>query len=322
MSSGNTERLSVVALALLTAVLLASVFYNRSKSSPTPLEESPETPAVASQDDLVSEIEMHADGVDIVFPGNHPVQVIWRRPPHLDYDFGDEGQDYQTLRGIAESGDGAAAYLLSDLLDRCVSAFATREGMENALNGLRQTSSIVFPGNEYETHFDDSEAGVSTAIEHIRRTFEDCQGVSAEQKSESADWLQQSADTGFLPAMMERAYEVDDHEVAIKLFTQAWESGESGALQGLSKRYYANWQAGLDPTGKVHAYATLYLYTQIVEAGLGPDTGHGEIAGRQLARIQKTLDQATADMFDQEIDEAIAIATSMLESNGNCCFGM
>ena len=312
-------------VTVVVAVGLLALFFQNTGSSDTPGSGNNAGALLGAEADpsnFVTKSGAHAAEADISFSDNDPVRITWRQPPFLGYKLEPEDRGYKSLSARAEAGDEIAAYLLSELMNRCSTAFETQEEMEAAIDWLQQTQTIVYPDSVQEIGIANPEKHIPVAIQHIRALFETCSGITAEQKSESGIWLQRSADVGFLPALMELAYKEENHETAIRLFTQAWEIGDSEALKGLSERYYANWQSGVEPNDKVRAYASLYLYTRISEAGMGPGTGHGEIAARQLARIQETLDRATTDMLSHELDEAIEIARSMIESNSHCCFGI
>ena len=110
--------------------------------------------------------------------------------------------------------------------------------------------------------------------------------------------------------------------MAIHLHNEVWQAGEARALDGLMNRHYANYRTGLDSQGKVKAYASLYLYARIAEQALGPGTGHGRIAAREIQYLQQSLDEATSELRDHEIAEGIDLAMEMLNANSNCCFRM
>lgn len=258
--------------------------------------------------------------VILVFPDTDPIQITWRPRPSADISL--DPNDYESLKAYAQAGNSYAAYLLSQLLANCMRAFATSEEMESAIDRLQQTHRIVYPDSDQEVRIADPEQTIPIAVQRIRQQFEKCAKVPASERTMSDSWLQLASDSGFLPAIMDQAYGEKCNEAAIRLFEQAWHFGDAEALLAMSQRYYNNWKSGIEPTDKVRAYATLYLYTRVTEAGMGPGTGHGETAARELASIQQTLDTATADMYDHELQQAIDIAAAMIRSNPSCCFQM
>jgi hypothetical protein len=313
----------ITIIAAGATVLLMLHFQNEGISVMPEVDDASVSSTTAS--DSVESVNIshgHAAQAVIEFPDNNPIKITWRRPDGANPPLNRDDWGYETLKTRAESGDEHAAFFLSALLKQCGQAFESEGQMQAAIDNMDQTHTIRFPGTDYESHIRNPERDIPLLTKGIRKLFDSCYGITAEQKMESSDWLQRSADGDHVPAIIEIANREEDNEIAIRQFTQAWDAGEGQVLLELSERYYANYQSGVEPTDKIRGYAALYLYTRIVEAGMGPDTGHGEIAGRQVAQAQQTLDRATADMLAHEIDEAIVLARSMIDENPNCCFGM
>lgn len=310
-------------LAVVVAILFVLLFQNESTSGMPVVDYMPVLSAIEVDSiESVSRSQSHAAQAVIEFSDDNPIKITWRRRdgPRTPIERNEWG--YESLKARAESGDEFAAYYLSTLINQCGQAFESQEQMNTAIDRLEQTHTIVFPDSDREVHVSNPERDIPLLIQGVRKLFDTCYGITAEQKLEASTWLQRSAEGGHIPAITELAFKEEDHEIAIRQFTLVWDDGEAGALEALSQRYYANYEGGAQPTDKIRAYATLYLYTRIIEAGMGPGTGHGEIAGRQVGRIQKVLDRATSEMLPHEIDEAIKMARAMIEENDNCCYRM
>jgi hypothetical protein len=313
-----------VSISVVAAAILLMLFLQKEGTSGMPVVDDTMVPSTteARSSGSGSESPSHPAEALIELSDDNPITITWRRrdgarPPIERNEWG-----YESLKARAESEDEYAAYYLSTLLDQCGQAFESQEQMNSAIDRMEQTHTIVFPDSDHELHINNPERDIPLMSQGIRDLFGTCYGITAEQKLESSSWLQRSAEGGYMPAVAELALNEEDHEIAIRQFTRVWEDGDAEALQVLSQRYYANYQSGVQPTDKIRGYASLYLYARIIEAGMGPGTGHGEIAGRQVQRIQKVLDRATGDMLPHEIDQAIEMARSMIKENDSCCYGM
>ena len=149
--------------------------------------------------------------------------------------------------------------------------------------------------------------------------FENCAGLSKEQRSEQAEWLKTAADLGESLAMIEYSRDIADNDIAIDFLNRAWKTGDIEALPFLAKRYGQSYESGENPQNKVRAYSTFYAYNQLIRAGL---EGHGDIASRWVKRNQIELDQLEKTLHQHEIEQGRELAEQLVQSNENCCIRM
>ncbi|HNP66077.1 MAG TPA: hypothetical protein PKH39_19270 [Woeseiaceae bacterium] len=199
-------------------------------------------------------------------------------------------------------------------------AFDTEEDLENAIDILQQTHTVHFPNMATPATLTDHEQ-IPTVIQQMTSRYEDCSGVDLKHETETTDWLKVAAERRVPIAMIEYANQIADPQEAIAWFEGAWIEGDAEGLLYMSNVYFDNYYNGRNPGDNVNGYAALLTYTLLVDAGMG-GSDHGAVAHRQVQRVKDQLEQAKESLRQYELDEAAVLASKLISSNPNCCFGM
>lgn len=255
----------------------------------------------------------------IEFPDGDLLDIRWRRHPKAGVELTENlSQDYDVLRHAAEGGDGLAAQMLYENIFTCQKTYATREELEHAIDTLQQTNVIPQPDTGITAHITEPEK-IDEIIENLRRQYASCSRLSIEQRDDEQKWLELAVANGNSLAMLEYGRALEDPVQAGRLFQQAWFLGNADALSFLADRYRESYENGVAPDDKVRWYAALYVFSRLLDAAHGGETG---VAARWAQRNRAILDEATKDMLPHELDEAVELAKQMIRSNSNCCFEM
>jgi hypothetical protein len=147
----------------------------------------------------------------------------------------------------------------------------------------------------------------------------DCAGISAEQTTESHDWLLRAARGGDYLAGQEWATTLGDTQEGFDAWEARWRQGDPVALQALSRLYDAGVPAstgGTPDATRAHAYRIVDFHVR--EAVYGQFKGLGST---QLRRSE-SVRAAGGRLNPQQHAEALALAKEILAGNPNCCRGI
>lgn len=293
------------------------------------LDSSPVEASTAKEDNLDagsnrsyknSDPQHNHDPRTITFPGGSKVEVVWRRRPTEAFNLTEPvAQHYTSLRRKAEAGNRFAALNLHAVLEGCRQAYDNEDAQKAAVELAYQTHMLQTAEMPEPMRIGEPEKLEEYIQIALRDPYRNCQGITAEQKAESLDWLKMAADLGHSLAMIEYSRTLNDGNAAEEYLMNAWESGDAEALRFLAERYQASYDSGVTPESNVKAYAAYYAYTRILESGL---TDHGSIANRWLSRNKQDLASMTEKMQAYEIEEAVKLAEEMIRENRKCCFSM
>jgi len=258
----------------------------------------------------------------VCFPNGATVQVIWRRP-EVDTEFLPEpyARHHEDLVSRAQQGDTVAALSLHEMLGYCQSAYVSEARLNEALEILHQTHRFKTPDlpepvllakPEKIPHFE----------ANLIRDFQRCKDLEREDIDNREQWLKVAATGDSTGARLKYGSTIEDHKVALPYFESAWEMGDIEALTLMASIYRHQYNTGEVPTDNVRAYAMYLAYAQLLDATMGPRSGHGQIAARQVARVQSNLADRASELQQHEIEEAIKIAITTVEDNKACCFGL
>jgi len=258
----------------------------------------------------------------VCFPNGARLHVTWRRakydiePLPEPYD-----QLYKDLVARAQHGDTKAALSLHEMLGRCQSAHVSEARLNEAIEILHQTHRLMTPAFDEPQRLAKPEKAPHFEEELIRN-FQRCKGLTRKDIDDRNQWLEIASTGNSTRAKLMYGSTIEDHKVALPHFESAWEMGDIEALPLMASIYSHQYSTGEVPTDNVRAYAMYLAYAQLLDATMGPRSGHGQIAARQVARVQLSLADRASELKQHEIEEAIDIAITTVRDNKACCFGL
>ena len=248
----------------------------------------------------------------VVSPSGVTIRLV--RRPHLYVPAPPYGPAYALLEPAARAGDHAAQYRLSLLLYECRDVPADQAGLDQTIETTYETHrrggwDVDDPANEERT---------------LRRRYQECDGVPAEQRGQYRDWLKQAADSGLMEAQLDlplhlppgdycqyisecspeqRAKQEALDQQAVDYLGRARDAGSAAALWT-----FGSWYAEGDvlPQDNVEAYASFNALDQVFAA-----------AGEQQ-RFDAMLADLRSHMRPADLAQAEA-RTQQILSNPNCC---
>ncbi len=235
----------------------------------------------------------------VLMPGSEPIPVQLRRvilvhPPYqptrklLD--------QYQTLTGLARSGDAAAARMLAKALENC---------------------SIV--GS-------DKNAPMGTAYSQgYRSSFSYCEGVTDDHVLEAEFWAKLAAEGGDYVGIQTYAHMLGPGQERLAVMQSFWDDGNISALPTLSAEYFVGSHGGSgSKPDYVRAYAYHLIYTKVhesVKTSNGDATApSGTKVGSAIA-LENHLNYLGGFLSPRDQAQAEKLAAQLLAQNGNCCTG-
>jgi len=227
--------------------------------------------------------------------------------------------DFETLKQLAQGGNGAAAYRVYLFQVQCSSVPSTSDALEGAVAQMYETYSIPDSTSESGTRQLGSETDIGAMERRMRAHYARCQNVYDEAKHEkdSLDYLQIAADAGVYGATLEyaRRLENDDVESAVQYFDKAWNHGDVNAALALGNIYLKGY--GAETPNRLKAYAYTYLGTQLSAAFYDGQKGDAfDIVRPIVAERSKKL---LAEFYPSESEAATPLAKAVLKENSNCC---
>lgn len=248
----------------------------------------------------------------VVSPSGVTIRLV--RRPRLYVPAPPYGPAYALLEPAARAGDHAAQYRLSLLLYECRDVPADQAGLDQTIETTYETHrrggwDVDDPANEERT---------------LRRRYQECDGVPAEQRGQYRDWLKQAADSGLMEAQLDlplhlppgdycqyisecspeqRAKQEALDQQAVDYLGRARDAGSAAALWT-----FGSWYAEGDvlPQDNVEAYASFNALDQVFAA-----------AGEQQ-RFDAMLTDLRSHMRPADLAQAEARTQAIL-SNPNCC---
>ena len=242
------------------------------------------------------------------------VSIRLLRRPRLSVPAPPYGPAYALLEPAARAGDHPAQYRLGLLLYECRDVPADKAGLEQTIEHTYETRrrggwDVDDPSNEEQT---------------LRRRYQECDGVPAEQRGQYRDWLKQAADAGLMEAQLDlplhlppgdycqyisecspeqRAKQEALDQQAVDYLGRARDAGSAVALWT-----FGSWYAEGDvlPQNNIEAYADFSALDQIFGAA-----GEERRFGGMLSDLGNRLRPA-------DLAQAQARAKEIL-SNPNCC---
>lgn len=276
----------------------------------------PSTPVSALPDNLIHENEIkqtvNRDESSILFDDGDVIPIRWHQKPIPSIDRSGAREDnYAIWRSQAEAGNEEAAFVLWTMLNSCKFAYQKPEELDNALNITRQTQTIKLPGMD-QAHFVTRESAEDWE-RILLMSFENCVGITDEQKSERNKWLKMSSDAGYPLAMMEYSAVKKDFESAMELEQTRWRSGDVDAMFKLYELYQQEYESGARPENKIIAYSHLLVFHRISEQKWAASS-------KNMQHFKPKIDEAAARLQPYELEQATVMAKDMIRSNPNCCF--
>lgn len=236
----------------------------------------------------------------------HRPSLIRPGPPY--------GPAYSRLEPLARGGDKAAQYQLGLLLYECRDVPNDTAALEQAISNTYQT--------RRRGGWDVSDPAMEE--QSLRRRYEECAGVPADQRDRYHQWMRQAADAGLMEAQLDLQHHLpqDDYcqylsecspemrakqealdKEALDYTGRARDAGSAAALWT-----FAAWYSEGDvlPQNNVEAYASFNALDQIF------------VADGQARRFDSTLSELRSRMRPADIEQADARTRELL-SNPNCC---
>ncbi len=238
---------------------------------------------------------------------------LLRRPP-LNVPAPPYGPAYARLEPMARSGDKAAQYQLGLLLYECRDVPNDTAALEKTIETTYETRSrggwdVDDPAGEEHT---------------LRRRYEECAGVPAEQRAKYRDWLRQAADAGLIEAQLDlprhlppgdycqylsecspdqrTRQEALDKE-SVDYLGRARAAGSAAALWTFGAWYS---EGDVLPQNNIEAYASFNALDQIF------------LADGQQRRFDAMLADLRSRMRPADLEQADSRTREIL-SNPNCC---
>jgi hypothetical protein len=305
------RRLALLAAAILTLLLAAWYWFGNTDGVLGP----PVRVAVTSPADPIAATDAAAPQQTerrVVSASGVTIRLL--RRPRLSVPAPPYGPAYALLEAAARAGDHPAQYRLGLLLYECRDVPADKAGLEQTIETTYETHrrggwDVDDPANEEKT---------------LRRRYQECDGVPAEQRGQYRDWMKQAADAGLMEAQLDlplhlppgdycqyisecspdqRAKQEALDQQAVDYLGRARDAGSATALWT-----FGSWYAEGDvlPQNDVEAYASFNALDQVFAA-----------AGEQQ-RFDAMLTDLRSRMRPADLEQAEARTRELL-SNPNCC---
>jgi hypothetical protein len=229
-------------------------------------------------------------------------------------------EQYAQLRNLAEAGDPVAARTLFRELKRCRRAYSSKESLREATEKLRRDRLIVLPASSGRPplRVPDGEDLSLAEDNWLKKPFEQCAGITEEQKAEAIRWIEISAAANDYQGLQEYALELGYTPAGVEAWERIWDMGYKAALAPLARLY----TLGVPPiTGGqadyVHAYAYRFIGYKLMEAAYQGSTTANHL--RHLSGLRDGLNHTAGFMSPAQIEEATTLAENLLAANPNCC---
>jgi hypothetical protein len=226
---------------------------------------------------------------------------------------------YAELVRMAQQGDGAAARSLHKWLGVCQRAYGDETSLHNAIARLHADRVVISPDATRPPIVLPVGADVKEFEKlELRRPYEFCSGITAQQKAEAPRWLDVAVQAGDFQAVQEYAVQLGDTAEALKIWDTLWqEQGFRGSLSPLAIRY-SNGVAG-GPPDYVRAYAYKLIELKLLEAAYQDSASPN--SRNMLGAMQESLRYTGGFLDPQQTAAATALAKQLLAENPNCCSG-
>ena len=273
--------------------------------------------------------------VDEVSPGNAdgaptitrdestelPASVRWREHPvrSIEHHTGEWPEKYQHYRQLAEQGNGIAAHVLANMVLGCAHVeFETREQLETAVTQMRETYTYFSPTNGQLVTLD-AQDNIELLIDIATKSFEQCEGLTLDERRSTVKWYEVSANHGYSLGMLDYANTLSDPIVARDLRWRAWQIGDANGLLAYARDLRDAYDSGAEPDAKFEAFVAMHAFVTLRLArygGADPDN----VVGRINHSYQAELDALAILLFPEDLEAGKKQATDLLRMNPNCCY--
>jgi hypothetical protein len=303
----------------LFAIVLISIFFvgnrddaiNPEELAPVQQRQNLTLPQVSRQPEDVLASYTESDNR---VSNEEMIVINWYAPQHhtLVHPQGTPLENYNYYKLASEAGFGLASYQLAIMMERCRQAFLTREDLEKAILEMNSTSTLVVPYAVRSLPVTNPGTWVKGAV----NDFEYCEGFTADQRDDSAMWLELAANQGLTKAMIHYGWKLhyQGPQAQVQLFESAWRLGDADALQWLAQGLFQIYDQGIDPTAKVPAYAAMHAYVTLLRSA--PE----RLGESWISSAQARLDEMAINLMPSEIEAAVGQSRELINENGNCCF--
>lgn len=336
-TSRIVQALSVLLVATVGVAILSSYIFSSAKKTQVPrvslqdadTQRDDVAPAARlidpvgatrSTDRVPKGIKHHGVG-EIVFPDGETV-VVKPLPMSIgDIPAGPAREIYGILQHAAENGDGEAAYFLFSRLRECSAVPSDKAELAAVVDEIQSTH-MISPGADGRKQYVEEITGY---LEWLTKRYEDCEGLTREQRGEAQEWLAVSAEAGYLHAknmyaeiyllpLLEDAKAVlpgNRAENAVGWLLSARDAGSIRALKHVGFLY----ASGINVDGlslkpdPIEAYAHLYAYWKIQQVEGSQDN---------VQQIAYGLERVGYYLNPYQLDAALDRAKALLRS-ANCC---
>ncbi|MGH8237022.1 MAG: hypothetical protein ACREXP_08370 [Steroidobacteraceae bacterium] len=226
---------------------------------------------------------------------------------------------YAELARMAQQGDGAAARSLHKWLKICQRAHGDEASLQSAIARLH-TDRVVASADPTRPPMVLPIGADAKEFERLelRRPYEFCSGITAQQKDEAARWLDVAVQAGDFQAVQEYAVQLGATPEALKIWETLWqEQGFRGSLSPLAIKY-SQGVAGGQPD-YVRAYAYKLIEVKLLEAVYQDSASPNHRS--MLGAMQESLRYTGGFLDPQQTVAAEALAKQLLAENPNCCSG-
>ena len=310
-SAKLSPQLRLAILVATVAVLLAAWYWFGRPPAPTV---GPATLHTSTTPAIAPPAAAPAAPADKQVLSASGVTIHLLRRPSLNVPAPPYGPAYARLEPMARSGDKAAQYQLGLLLYECRDVPNDTAALEKTIETTYETRSrggwdVDDPAGEEHT---------------LRRRYEECAGVPAEQRGKYRDWLRQAADAGLIEAQLDlprhlppgnycqylsecspdqRAKQEALDKESVDYIGRARAAGSAAALWTFGAWYN---EGDVLPQNNIEAYASFNALDQIF------------LADGQQRRFDSMLSDLRSRMRPADLVQADARTREIL-SNPNCC---
>lgn len=301
-----------IIIGLLLVILDTSGYVSNNTSEAAGVSETfSDVPRTTNQA-ATEEGDDSANGV--IFPDGEFVPVNWWVGESAFHERYPYDEKFLELQKLARNGNAHAAFSAFGILDACASEPNSIEQVEERVNQLRQAMN-EFRKTEYDSEVMSNDE-LEQRIEQIRSSFAACGRIPSNEIEDREALLRQAAAGDVTDAMNWLGMSTSNHDEAVDVLQRSWSMGSFKVLEHLGWRYQQSFATYREPSEKVRAIATLYLYALLLENAQSLKSREPN----SLSADAWDVVERYARRFEQSaIQEAIALAKSMIIENENCC---
>lgn len=225
---------------------------------------------------------------------------------------------YAELVRLAREGDPGSARSLFKWLKICQRAPTDQASLDRAIERLHATREVAWSDPSRPTMKLRPSADLKEFEKvELRRPYEFCKGITAEQRAAAEQWLQVAVKMGDFQAVQEYAATLGNTREAIQVWETLWQEGNRSSLQPLASIYSKG--VGGEQPDYLRAYAYMLIEQKLLELVDRESVGHRQRT--MLAAIDESLRYMGGFLDPQQTQAATALAQRLLAENANCCSG-